>query len=110
MPFDVAPRSGNALVLGGPAPHQQRPQQPERRGYQLVVTGAERGEQAGQVGGIPVAGHIRLAESHRPVRAKPPEEIGRVAEHQPGIAGQVSGVGARPGDLQPQLACRVAEN
>jgi hypothetical protein len=83
---DVAPRARDGLqVVRRPAADGQ-PAQPLQPGRDEVggVRGEHR-EQPGQVGAVPVAGHVGLAEPDQAGRAEPAEELaGPVDVHDRG--------------------------
>ena len=72
---DVAPGLRTAVVLRSRrAHHGERAKPLQRRRNQIAQSFGELGEHARQVVGVPVAGHVGLAETDQPVAADPADE------------------------------------
>ena len=89
MAADVAPGALDGLrVVGRLAAHGQRAQPLQPGRHELVDMSGEDGEQPGQVGAVPVAGHVGLAEPDQAGGTEAAEELPRpVQDHDRGGRG-----------------------
>jgi hypothetical protein len=97
---DVAPGTLHSVAFGPRWPDQHQAPQPLQPGrHERVELAGERGQQAGQLGlvplaGVPVAGLVGLTEADQPAAAQAAVERAGVVQphHRPGRGAGVVGV------------------
>ena len=114
MAVDVLPRlRWRALLAGRLATLDEPPESLQRLGDQRRHVAGERGEQIGEVGaraGVPIAGHVGLAEADLGVGGETGEERVRSVDHHERVGGatRADRVAVRELDAQRQVRRRLA--